>query len=1286
MPPSKHPVVPFQVELQTGQPGGEEMYYHSFPHIVPVEGEVDLRVEGLAPSRLYRVRARLADTEGGDGPWSEPTSVTTDDSLKASLAPPTVLRRGARELVIAWLPPEGASAAPAGQMFEVEMNESGAAHSTADLFYGDSAAAVAVSTIHTYPQSSCAAAARSPVSNPAACSYAANNAVPASIALSSSAAATASTGVNSAVGTSPPWRVVYRGTGAASTLHTSSSAVAESAAPIPVAVSPYTADAASTISGSAVRTSAPWRLVYSDNGTQCAVRDLQPARTFQFRVRLVRMQEGAPATDVPVGGGSVLAAVVPVGGSPVAASFSPGPAVAGTLAPRGLETGRTIGLTEWSEPLRVTTEAAVPAAPLPPAVSIWSNGAVELTWVVPEAHGSAILRHEVRLERDVFGCGHARSHSAVSPAKRETQVRAGRAVASAGGGGGRETVMVLPAVANTGGDNTGGGGTRVVAWLGRDALPGGARARVSARAVSALGEGPWSEAVSVEVAPGPPAPPARLVMQERGAREARVRWVTPANNGAPLTQAEVGLVLLSDTNTPGDGSAPGTADDLESRVTTDAARGGAPSCSAGAAATPHAPTAPHGLLGAAPLAPPPESSGAWTLAWVGESPAGEGDTAGATLRGLLPGCVYAVRVRVINTAGEGGWSAPLLLQTAGGPVPTPPRPSVAAKTSTTMSLRWAQFPSSRAQHNSLGRASGGPLTASSGAASGSGGPLRGSGGALTPSVGALSGSGGPLSDSGGASTSSGGALSAGTGGGTAHSCGALASRPAEETWPLAEPRGERGSLPAATTPGQVPAGGERMRWELQMDSGVRVKYNSDGLNAGRGGDDSGVFSSCGDFSSGVLPAALRRTAALGAADSVRGGGARGGSAAKQANRPHPLRPNALLPRLPPMQSPPSLDRPLVPPRGPRPPIKRGTRPAARTETTGRRSSLSGSAPANAVPAVAHRAGGGVTAAGGSGCLHDSTRASVGVSEARRPTVGVGGSPGAAVGVSEARREAASVAESMRPMVGVRGSSGAARGVAESMRAGVGVAKDFSGAATEEAEEVDEVPEEIPTDACAHLSIPVGDPGDPGGSSAAGLWPGGMLWPPTGIGSPGERGSAIEESIPLEVQEEELGDDDFLPRAVGEGEEAVSLLRAQGEPGEIRNGYTHSGDIHSGGGIHSGDVHSGDVHSNGGGGSHYGELFLGSGGVRRPANGNSRGGEGENGGREGEAPEFRTVYSGAAVEHTVVALMPACRCACPDIGGGGAVRWGGGGEGRRYAGAAVDTSVVALMRARRRGSR
>lgn len=958
-------------EMAGSVPIEEGTTYSSFPQAVPIEGDADVGVEGLAQSTHNRVRsvcARLADTEGGTGPWSEPTSLTTTASLRAPLAPPTALRRAARELVLAWLSPEGTAAAPAGELFEVEMAEADA-HVTAGPI-GSASAAVNATT-------------------------------------------------NSAAGAWSPWRLIYRG-----------------------------------------------------SETQCALRDLKPARIFRLRVRLIRMPDGAPAAAAPVGVEPALAAAVQVGGQPAVSSMGPESSFVGELAPRGLDAGGNAGPTEWSEPLLVATEVTVPAAPVLPAVCGRSADAIEVTWVAPEAHGSAILRHELRLQREVSGYGNARSHSAALPVKREPPARASRAIASAGDCG-RYTVTVLPAVAV---DNTGEGGTRVVARLERDTLPGGSRGRVSARAANALGNGPWSEAVTIEVEPRPPAAPTRLVMQERRARDVRVRWTTPSTNGASLTQAEIGLVLLGGTNQPEGASAPGTSVGLPTGLTP-VAGGSMPSCSVDS--VPHAPVS-HGLLAAAPpLAPPPESSGEWALAWVGESPVEEGASAWATVRGLLPGCAYAIRVRVNNSAGEGAWSAPLLLQTAGGAVPTPLPPSVAAKTSTTMSLRWS------------------------------------------PAAG----------------------------------CGARAAGPAEAVLIVAEPVGERGPQTAAV-PEQGLTRGERMRWELQMDLGVRVKYNSDGLNAGRGGgDDSGIFSSGGDFSSGMLPAPLRRSAALGPAG---GSGLRGrataGPAAEKANRPHPLHhPHGHRPppRLPPMQSPLSLSGPTAPAGYPRSPVKRGTRPAGRTETVGLSSrSTSGSVPADSLRTAAPGAVGAATAAGGSATVGDST-----------------------------------------------------------------------GPAAAEAEEVEEVPEELSNDSYAHMNIPVEGPsGDAGGSSAPGLWPGGSPWPPSGIGSPGVAVSALEESFPLEVHEEELDGDASLPPVVGEVEEAGSLVRA----------------------LDCRDLDN--IYGGGGGGSHYDELLMG-GGMRRPTGSIRQDAERELRGRAEEPPEFRTVYAGEALEHTVVALTPACRCEC-----------------------------------------
>ena len=343
-----------------------------------------------------------------------------------------------------------------------------------------------------------------------------------------------------------------------------------------------------------------------------------------------------------------------------------------------------------------------------------------------------------------------------------------------------------------------------------------------------------------------------------------MRWAVPPSNGAPLRKAEVALVLLGMHDPPdeeeeeededdeddageagdgggaggdggggegGDGEGGGDGGGGDGGGGKGGGRaggwgkgegggggGGVGGAKGGRAEGSEREGAKVRTVPPPPRAPPAESSAEWIVAWSGGSPAEEGASGSATLRGLQPGCTYACRVRLSSRVGAGAWSDTLTLQTLSGKMPTPALPTVVAKTSTTMQLRW------RIEQN---------------------------------------------------------------GGGAA---------------------GAAGDEGAAAAAGRL-AAVNRLRWELQMDEGVRVCYNSDGKHASKGSLEGASYGS--DASSAPPPESHRRSFVA-------------------ATRPPPTKTgqgHCMLPRLPPMPQPPTYTASpsRVPRMAVRTPLQRGMR-------------------------------------------------------------------------------------------------------------------------------------------------------------------------------------------------------------------------------------------------------------------------------------------------------------------------------------------------------------------------
>ena len=141
----------------------------------------------------------------------------------------------------------------------------------------------------------------------------------------------------------------------------------------------------------------------------------------------------------------------------------------------------------WSDALLVTTDAAAPARPDAPQLIAAQRGTIELSWAAPASHGSPLTKHELQ---------------ATLPPPPDAPAAAAKVISFAAA---VSTATGRIAAATTG-------------------LPPGRPVSLRARAINALGEGPWGEALSLTTPSEPPGPPAELRVVDRGPAHLTLSW------------------------------------------------------------------------------------------------------------------------------------------------------------------------------------------------------------------------------------------------------------------------------------------------------------------------------------------------------------------------------------------------------------------------------------------------------------------------------------------------------------------------------------------------------------------------------------------------------------------------------------------------------------------------------------------------------------------------------------------------------------------------------------------
>ncbi|KAF8059974.1 FNDC3B [Scenedesmus sp. PABB004] len=149
------------------------------------------------------------------------------------------------------------------------------------------------------------------------------------------------------------------------------------------------------------------------------------------------------------------------------------------------------------------------------------------------------------------------------------------------------------------------------------------------RAHNEIGGSPWSEAMAATTGPAAPGAPCGLAAAALSSARVRLSWAPPAeDHGAEVSSYQLEVA--------GPGAAPGAA---------------------------------------------------WSRAWSG------GDCA-AEVGGLLPGRAYSWRVRALNACGAGPWCEPAQCRTLAAPPGAPPRPSFSQRTATSVKVNWGMPPES----------------------------------------------------------------------------------------------------------------------------------------------------------------------------------------------------------------------------------------------------------------------------------------------------------------------------------------------------------------------------------------------------------------------------------------------------------------------------------------------------------------------------------------------------------------------------------------------------------------
>lgn len=298
----------------------------------------------------------------------------------------------------------------------------------------------------------------------------------------------------------------------------------------------------------------------------------------------------------------------------------------------------------WSEPTLAATDAARPAEPLPPHVREIGCEHALVEWRAPADGGQPIVSYQLQvrlLPRAGAGVGVGLG---VGGSASDSALCACGAVGATSSSGLHAEGVIIADLTIRAPHAPADGSAPAPPPCGRvSGLRPGLSYTARVSAANAVGLGGWSARATFVTAAAPPAQMGAPSVLDVSESSLSVRWDAPAANGSPIVHYELEIAPLE----PPDGTAR------------------APSAGC---ATATAPPLPSLLL---------RYGSAVESALIEE--------------GLRPGGAYELRARASNRVGAGAWSVALRVLTVGTELPPLAcTPVVAAKTSTTIGLRWGR--------------------------------------------------------------------------------------------------------------------------------------------------------------------------------------------------------------------------------------------------------------------------------------------------------------------------------------------------------------------------------------------------------------------------------------------------------------------------------------------------------------------------------------------------------------------------------------------------------------------
>eukprot|EP00879_Flechtneria_rotunda_P003440 GHRR01003669.1.p1 GENE.GHRR01003669.1~~GHRR01003669.1.p1 ORF type:complete len:1144 (+),score=472.39 GHRR01003669.1:203-3634(+) len=304
----------------------------------------------------------------------------------------------------------------------------------------------------------------------------------------------------------------------------------------------------------------------------------------------------------------------------------------------------------WSHTGTATT---LPAAPLPPPIPqllAATSSSLSVGWVEPYGQGSPVTSYTLNMAR-LGQVGSSSSSSTSSSASTISRVGSsnGFAIGTALPNGVADNAQHVElhddAASSTSSGTAAGDKLRwetVYTGPATSAevknLQPASRYLFRVRAHNSIGGSIWGEALATTTSPAAPSQPCALSPEPLSSQEVQLTWKAPVqDNGAPISAYQLEMAQAAGSSTAGGSTAKSSSGS--------------------------------------------SNGSGWTKVWQGTAQVHAVD-------GLLPGRTYSWRLRALNCCGPGPWCEAVKASTLPAEPAAPPKPTFSQRTATSVKVRW----------------------------------------------------------------------------------------------------------------------------------------------------------------------------------------------------------------------------------------------------------------------------------------------------------------------------------------------------------------------------------------------------------------------------------------------------------------------------------------------------------------------------------------------------------------------------------------------------------------------